>query len=184
MLIIYLFIIIILILWKIRLSKDNDYLSKEQCNSIKGIFILMIFLTHSMYYINASGYEYPGFDFLTPIITNYIGQLVVVMFLFYSGYGVASQIARKGDKYISQIPKHRILTTVINFDVAVCIFIVLNLLLSRPMSVSQILFSFIAWDSVGNSNWYIFVILICYCFTYIANKLSIRYVGGGFLFFV
>ena len=128
----------------------------------------MIFLTHSMQYISGSGYTFAGIDSITTIITNYLGQLVVVMFLFYSGYGVASQIRHRGNSYVKQMPKCRVMKTLLNFDIAVCFFIVLDILLTRPFSISQILLSFVAWDSVGNSNWYIFIILLCYIFTYVA----------------
>lgn len=177
MLILYLLFILLLTLWGIKFSRDNDYLSKEQCNSIKGIFILMIFLTHSMQYIRASGYSFPGIDALTPIITSYTGQLVVVMFLFYSGYGVALQIHNKGEQYVRQMPRHRILKTLLNFDIAVCVFILLALILSQPLSISKVLLSLVAWDSVGNSNWYIFIILLCYTFTYIASRISKYHLG-------
>ena len=33
-------------------------------------------------------------------------------------------------------------------------------------------FSMIAWDGVGNSNWYIFDILVCYAMTYVVAKLA------------
>lgn len=181
MLIIYLLFIFALLLWGVKFHREDEYLSKESCNSIKGFFILMICLTHSMQYIRASGYPFPGIDALTPTITSYIGQLVVVMFLFYSGYGVAVSIGSKGDTYIKQMPKRRILKTLANFDIAVCFFIVLALLLSRPLSINQVLLSFIAWDSVGNSNWYIFIILLCYIFTYLSGMISIRHLGGGLL---
>lgn len=177
MLLIYLLFILLLCLWRIRISTDGDYLSKERCNSIKGVFILMIFLTHSLQYIEASGYVLSGMDTITQTIISFTGQLVVVMFLFYSGYGVGVQVNKKGEQYVKQMPRRRVLNTLINFDVAVCFFIILDLLLSRPLSISQALLSFVAWDSVGNSNWYIFVILLCYIFTYFANIISSRYAG-------
>ena len=177
MLYIYIAFICLISLWGIRYTTEGDYLSKERCNSIKGIFILLIFLSHSLQYIKASGYVFSGIDNITQFILRFTGQLVVVMFLFYSGYGVALQVNRKGKQYIQQMPQHRILKTLLNFDIAVCFFILLALLLSRPLRIDQILLSFLAWDSVGNSNWYIFIILLCYIFTYFANRISSRYAG-------
>lgn len=177
MLYIYIVFICFISLWGIRFTTEGDYLSKERCNSIKGIFILLIFLTHSIQYIRASGYGFLGIDNITQVILKFTGQLVVVMFLFYSGYGVAVQIKRKGEQYVQQMPQHRILKTLLNFDIAVCFFILLALLLSRPLRIDQVLLSFLAWDSVGNSNWYIFIILLCYIFTYFANRVSSRYAG-------
>lgn len=101
-----------------------------------------------------------------------VRQLLVVMFLFYSGYGVTESIASKGKTYINAIPKKRILTTLLNFSVAVCVFIGLASALGKDLTVEQCLLSLIGWESVGNSNWYIFCILICYAATYIAFKAS------------
>lgn len=108
-------------------------------------------------------------------IDSMIGQLLVVMFLFYSGYGVMESIKKKGKNYVDKIPKHRVLSTLLNFDVAVLIFIILNLILGISKPIDKILFAFTGWTSVGNSNWYIFVIVVCYLLTYIvfsfkANK--------------
>lgn len=72
------------------------------------------------------------------------------------------------------MPRRRILKTLLNFDIAICFFILLNVVLSRPLSLSQVLLSFVAWDSVGNSNWYIFIIILCYILTYLANIISSR----------
>lgn len=175
MLYFYLIFIFLLCLWGIRFSADGDYLSRERCNSIKGICILLIFLSHSLQYIKVSGYVFSGIDNLTLIIQKFTGQLVVVMFLFYSGYGVALQVSRKGKQYVQQMPQHRILKTLLNFDIAVCFFISLAFLLSQPLRIDQVLLSFLAWDSIGNSNWYIFIILLCYIFSYFANRVSGNY---------
>ena len=43
-----------------------------------------------------------------------MGQLVVVMFLFYSGYGIGESYKKKGVNYVQQMPVHRILTTLLN----------------------------------------------------------------------
>lgn len=172
MLFLYIVFIFVLIIWGIKFEDNDDFISKERCNSIKGIFILLIVLTHSMQYINNSGYEYEGIDMFVPFFKNKMGQMVVVMFLFYSGYGVYLSIKKKGKAYVNQMPRRRLLTTLLNFDVAVLSFVVLNLFISKPMSISQVALSMIGWDSVGNSNWYIFDILVCYTATYIVAKLS------------
>ena len=174
MLILYLIFILILILWGIKFKDNDDYISKERCNSIKGIFILLIILTHSMQYIGKSGYEFEGIDRTVSMFRNVIGQMVVVMFLFYSGYGVSLSVKKKGNSYVKSIPRRRLLSTLLNFDVAVMAYVVLNLLISKPMTVSQVGLSLLAWDSVGNSNWYIFVILICYAASYLVAITPIK----------
>jgi hypothetical protein len=150
-----------------------DYIDRTQTNCIKGLFILVVFVRHINQYIAKSGYEYSGiFDRCFNLIDDHIGQLLVVMFLFYSGYGVMESIKHKGDTYIQAIPKHRFLSTLLNFDVAVLAFVILDLILSIDITSDKVLLSFIGWQSVGNSNWYIFVILLCYLAVYMSHKIT------------
>ena len=107
MLFLYIVFIFVLIIWGIKFEDNDDFISKERCNSIKGIFILLIVLTHSMQYINNSGYEYEGIDMFVPFFKNKMGQMVVVMFLFYSGYGVYLSIKKKGKAYVNQMPRRK-----------------------------------------------------------------------------
>lgn len=111
-----------------------------------------------------------------------MGQLVVAMFLFYSGYGVMKSLKEKGHQYLDTYPKNRLLMTLVHFDFAVACFIVLALMMGRELGLSQILLSLIAWDSVGNSNWYIFIILCCYLSFFLVFKaVRTRYLLGGCL---
>ncbi len=150
----------------------SDYMGIEQCNVIKGIFILMVFLAHCMGYIQRSGYVFnTPIDKLYPVIWSEFGQLIVVMFLVYSGYGIMEQYKSGGESYLVSYPKKRILSTLLNFDVAVILFILVDVLFHIELRASQVLLSFIAWDSVGNSNWYVFDILLCYASAYIGFRL-------------
>ena len=94
------------------------------------------------------------------------------MFLFYSGYGVGESFKKKGAAYVKKIPRHRILATLVNFDIAVGVFIIINLLLGVPITLRQSLLSFTGWEDVGNSNWYIFVILVCYTLTFMVLSVA------------
>lgn len=174
MVFLYLLFVLILILWRIKIKENDGYLSIERCNSIKGIFILLIVLTHSMGYFDSCGYEYAGLDRLVLLFRKGIGQLVVVMFLFYSGYGVSLSIKKKGEEYVDKMPRHRLLPTLLNFDIAVLAFVIMNLIMAKTMTTRQVVLSMIAWEDVGNSNWYIFVILLCYAITYGVAKLVRR----------
>lgn len=170
---VFYFLIVVLILWKIKTSPHpTNSLSMDYTNAIKGLFILLVFLSHSSGYIYKSKLDLDLLDRIFILINSKIGQLMVVMFLFYSGYGVMHSIIQKGDSYINSIPRKRVLTTSVNFAIAVSIFIILNLILRKEITVSQALLSLIGWDSVGNSNWYIFCIICCYGFTYIAFKVT------------
>lgn len=146
----------------------TDYLGYSQCEAIKGFFILMVFVSHFMQYVAQAGGN---------VVNFFIGQLMVAPFLFYSGYGVMESIKAKGAAYVLNMPKHRILTTLLNFDVAVIAFIILDVIIGYPLTIKQVMFSLVCWDSVGNSNWYIFVILCCYAMAYVSALLFKIFVG-------
>ena len=149
---------------------NPGYLDKKQTESIKGLFILLVFLRHSIADVMRAGYQSAGFlDSIGLRVDTEFGQLIVVMFLFYSGYGVMESFKNKGEKYARQFPRHRILTTLLNFDVAVVSFLFLNFIFGIRMSPRQLGLSFIGWESIGNSNWYIFVILFCYCCSWVGR---------------
>lgn len=146
---------------------NKDYLSKENTSCIKGIFILIVFYSHICTYMIVQ----PEKDGLMFLLKNLLGQLMVTMFLFYSGYGVFESIKKKKEKYINTIPKRRFLKTLINFDIAVLTFVIINLIIGVNLDLKRILLAFIGWTSVGNSNWYIFAILLLYLATYASFKI-------------
>lgn len=169
-------IILLLSLYGISFVKsgfNQDYLSKEQCNAIKGIFILIVFIRHIWPYLRNFGYDFsfPG-DSIFMWIDRWMGQLIVVAFLFYSGYGVMESIKNKGQHYIDDMPRKRIFNTLINYDVAVFAFLVIDLILGVSLDPITTLLAFTGWTSIGNSNWYIFVILVCYLCTWVGFKLG------------
>ena len=116
--IIFLIGIAILCLWKIRFSRKNffeDFLHRDQCDSIKGIFILFVFIRHALQYIMSSGYAFetlPDQVFLK--IDRELDQLIVIMFLFYSGFGIMESILKKKFDYIRNMPIRRILPTILS----------------------------------------------------------------------
>lgn len=166
--------ILILLLFGLKYKQNGihmDYIQRRQTDTIKGLFILMVFVGHCIVEIRNSGYGFIStIDRLGTRVHSEFGQLIVVMFLFYSGFGVMESIKTKGKEYIKQFPKHRLLTTLLNFDIAVAFFLLLNLALGKKMGFYRIGLSLIGWESLGNSNWYIFVILFCYLITWMGTK--------------
>lgn len=176
--ILFYFLLFILVIVRFRYNHKgfyDDYLSFDTTNVIKGVFISLVFLRHIIPYIVNSGYVFQEniwnnsflfFDF-------WIGQLIVVMFLFYSGYGVMESIKKKGTLYIDSIPRKRVLNTLINFDIAVVLFVVVALSLHKDYSLKEYLLSFTGWESIGNSNWYIFVIMLCYLTAFVCFRINV-----------
>ena len=85
--------------------------------------------------------------------------------------------------YVTNIPGKRFLVTLINFDIAVLLFLILQMLLGNTFSLSTISFSLIGWESVGNSNWYMFDIFAVYIMMFLAFYL-IRWMRKTIMYYV
>ena len=142
----------------------KEYLSMDSTNAVRGVFMVLIFLSHFMQY-----YSYTSeFDKLGGNVSRTLGQMIVVMFMFYSGYGIGESVKRKGTGYIKSFPKNRVLKTLLHFDVAILIYFILSLILELNYPADQVVLAFIGWTSIGNSNWYIFAVIILYIITWAA----------------
>ena len=178
--IVYFVLLVLLCLYRIKIKPDesgfqSDYMSIEKTTAIKGIFIVIVFFSHFKNYIDlnsvwtadAKFYEY----------FSLIGQRMVTPFLFFSGYGVMESISRKGMNYVHSIPRKRFLHVLTEFDIAIIIYTIVRVIMKTPFNngkmfdIKQFLLSLVGWDSVGNSNWYIFSILVAYAATFIAFEI-------------
>ncbi|MBQ1521822.1 MAG: acyltransferase family protein [Erysipelotrichaceae bacterium] len=161
---VYLILLAVISLIGTRLnnSGDNRYLDKEHSTSLKGIFVAIILLSHFNQYITI---EQNMFNYPYLLFFERIGQLMVTPFLFFSGYGVMLSIDKKKG-YLDSFLKNRVLKTLIQFDLAVALYYLMNLAMGIHYDVNPLLV-LIGWDSVGNSNWYIFVLLCLYVITYL-----------------
>lgn len=157
---------------RLRAKPTGEYLDMDHTQAIKGIFILLVFFSHFNPNVTFTHWA----DLTYNSIVGFFGQTMVTMFMFYSGYGVMESIKKKRLSYINTIPGKRILPTLIRFDCAVVIFAVISLLLGVRYTPLRYLISLTGWESVGNSNWYIFDIMMLYLLTFMAFKVA--YWGG------
>lgn len=141
-----------------------NYLNIESTVCIKGIFLLFVFGAHYLQYVKADGI----LDQPYLLVNGFLGQGIVVMFLFYSGYGVYESIKIRGWDYIKNMPQKRIWPTIYHFWIAVLIYLMTGTMIGKEYSLEKILLAFTGWVSVGNSNWYIFAVFWCYLFTWAA----------------
>ena len=170
--IIFLGLLALICLYKMKFSSfHEDYMGKDQTGAIKGIFAVIIFCSHIRGYVELDsnlldkGYVY---------ILGYLGQLMVTLFFFYSGYGVLKSYIAK-DNYSKNFAKNRILKTLLHFDIAVFCYLVLALILKSNYSWYEYLLSFTGWTTLGNSNWFIFVMLALYLITALSFILANRF---------
>lgn len=168
--ILYVVLIALLALQGMKLhlrSFNEDYLSRDDTDAVRGIFILLIFASHFCGYVDP--FTAP-LDLLYSKLQGALGQAVVTCFLFYSGYGVAFSIQRKGDSYVRSMPRKRILPTLLVYDCSVMLYLILQLWRGRTISLKQFLLALAAWQGIGNSAWYIFAIVGCYIITWLVLR--------------
>lgn len=84
-------------------------------------------------------------------------RLLPILFRLRCGDSISSQ-----GGYAKTMPKRRILVTMLNFDVAVLLFLALDFCLGIQYDLPTVALSFLAVTSVGNSNWYILVVVLLY----------------------
>ncbi len=141
-----------------------DYMARDRTVAIKGIFTILILFSHYAQYVELGGY----YDAAYLALREHLNQMVVSMFFFYSGYGMMEMIRKQGSRYIFSIPGKRFLNVLVHMDIAVCLFLVVNAMMGRIYGGKTILLSLIGWSSVGNSNWYIFAILVIYLLVFVS----------------
>ena len=166
--IIFYIILILLTFWGCKFSGKEfykeDFLSKDSTLPVKGIFTWLVFFSHLPNYIKYTS----AIDTYGRLVNTLLGQSIVAFILFCSGFGVFESFKKKGLSYARKMPKNRILKTLLHFDIAVLLFLIIQLLSGRPLSFLHIALSFTGWVSIGNSNWYIFVILALYLMTWLS----------------
>lgn len=158
--------LILIVSLKLRRDSYSEILNVTDTITINGIFTLLIFFSHCTQYWPLSSCV---LDEVYRHIQNIHNQWVVTTFLAFSGYGVMSQIIKhNGGEYLKSYPYKRLLKTFINFDIAVILYWIVSYFLGIRYDFFVIIGSLFGITSVGNSNWYIFAILVLYIFSYIS----------------
>lgn len=174
----------LIVLWRVRPVSDNSgYIGKESTTAIKGIFAIFILFGHTRQYL-ADGN--PGYATNSIIhsrviydyVLNLIGQLMVVMFFVYSGYGIMESFKKKKDSYLNGFLKKRVLKTLVHFDIAVAFFLIVALILGHDYSLQEYALCWTGWTSIGNSNWFVFDIIVLYLAVYACITITYK-MGGG-----
>lgn len=148
-------------------SFDEEYITPPPSNTlpIKGIFVILVFFSHFKTYIPLTN----KFDQPFVTVCNILGQLIVTMFLFYSGFGIMQSIKIK-QHYMKKFITHRFLPVYLNFAICIVLFIIGNVIINASYDLTTTLLSFTGWTSIGNSNWFMFVTFILYILVYISFR--------------
>lgn len=167
MLIIYLLILLIALVGVKRQTAPEDALSRSQTTAMKGIFVMLVFASHVSAYLDLSA----DTSCLTSSyvwLRSYLGQMIVVAFLFYSGYGIRCSIDRKGRNYVRSIPLKRILPTFLHCIPFVLLYFLVSVFIGKRYAWKTVIGAFFLWSDLGSSNWYMFAILFLYGASYIS----------------
>ena len=92
-------------------------------------------------------------------VDSMLGQLIVVSFLFYSGYGIMIPIIKEGSEYYLSIHTKRLFKVWYHFEIAIILFIFIVVTLGKDYNISKYMLAFTGWVSIGNSDWYVFAVL-------------------------
>lgn len=181
---ILLIFILFLIFYGCKVENNDDYLSLYQTTCVNGVFIMLVFFRHLAQYVTFSSL----LDMPMVLIDKFSGQLIVTMFLFNSGFGIMQSIKNKKN-YVDKIPKNRIFKIWFRFMICVCLYYIVNIILSNSISLSKFLLSLLCIESIGNSNWYILSMLVMWFLTFISfkffkNNFKINYVSLLILSFI
>ena len=95
---------------------------------------------------------------------------MVVMFLFYSGYGILESYKQKRE-YEQDFFKKRFCKTWLHFDIAILLYLVTGIVLGIKYDPINYVFCWIGWKAIGNSKWFVFDILALYMITFTTFKI-------------
>lgn len=141
----------------------NDYMKLDNTSSIKGIFVWLIIFCHKIKYgINK--------NYLFKKIVRNLGQKVVSMFLFYSGFGIYESIKTKGSIYVKTLP-YKAVIIFLKSQIIILMFLGTNIFIfKKKISLKIYFLSVIFKSSLGNSNWFAFTIIILYFYSYLSFR--------------
>lgn len=171
-LVIIVLIIFIFFAMKYGKRQGENYLSIENSNALKGIFVILVVLHHlsllvsivdgALIFSFATGY-------LFPLLTR-IGFLCVSIFFFLSGYGSYQQLCQKGEKYLDRYLVNKLVKIILPFIVVAAIYFGFDVLIYGLDKSLDILAGIVAGETIVSNGWYIIAILIIYFFFFVAFK--------------
>lgn len=149
---------------KVSVNTDDNisWINREQTQTVLGVFVLLILISHTSVNINTSSY-YQAFR-------AGIGQFVVVPFFFFSGFGIMHSIKTK-EGYIKRFIHNRAVPLWLNFSIITVIYVVVNILCHNKYTLTEYLLSFTGYFDIGNGGWFIFATFELYIILVIVWKI-------------
>lgn len=141
------------------LNETNDeYLSLQTCNCLRGIFAIVVVL-HHLAQRTESGFLLPYF--------NKVGVISVGVFFFFSGYGLQKQYLKNGEKYRKNFLIKRLPSVIIPYAFFNVLYWILYAVGGNIYSVKEIICDFLNGHTLVSFSWYIVVIVEFYLFFFL-----------------
>ena len=144
-------------------SYNKDYLSVQQTENLKGIFILLVLFHH----LNI----FAGVGDIYNFFSN-AGFIAVGGFLFISGYGLMYQFEHKGRAYVKSFPKRRLFVVLMPAVVMSVIYFLIKWKM-YGYSLSAMKDDFFRGSSVISNGWYVTAIIYFYMMFYISSMIAL-----------
>ena len=151
-------------------NEENTYLQKNSTLTIRGVFILLIVISSYVTAISTSSlnrFDVPMVNFVARF-----GEMMFVPFFFYSGYGIFKTYKTEGKEYARRIPLQQILRHFLSYFIAWGFFAVTALALESQYSVHQFILSGFALSTIGNTSWFVLVMLFLYFFAFVSFRIA------------
>lgn len=153
---------IMLFLLKIDIKRKNDYLSLEYTKYLKGILALVVVFCHIQY----------GRTTIPMLkVFNYVGDLAVSCFFFFSGYGLISQYLKNSEGYLKTFFRKRIVKILFTYMIFICIYLIYYFINGTFKNFDDIITFTKNGSLIVSHSWYIIDIIILYVTFYIVAKI-------------
>lgn len=164
--IIFILILVAIICSGLTVAKKGeffaDYMSPKNTSTINAIFSVLIFISHATNYIgnqNLTG----ALDEPYVSLKVFLHQLVVVTYLFFSGFGIMESIKKKGTAYVKAMPVNRLFKLWYHFAIVIVLYTIVRIgIMGVKYSLKDYLLAYTGYTTIGNSNWYLFVTFALY----------------------
>jgi len=157
---------------------DEDYLSKDTCNILRGFFAIVV-VFHHLAQRTSSGFLFRDF--------TQVGFLAVAAFFFFSGYGLQKQHILKSS-YSNGFLLKRLPQILIPYIIMTALYWVLRAVLGDVFSLADLFLTIFTDEGpIVSFSWYIISILIFYMGFYLLMKIFKKHhfgmILGGFLYY-
>ncbi len=150
-----------------HLDRQTDYLSKNNTNSIKGFFAVLVVLCHIWGRIaadvNTGNFVIANLGRLFSIM----GYISVSIFFFISGYGLMLQYKEKGREYVKKFPKRNLLSLYVINIILIVAYSLFYFCLENTFSLKIFIQSFLFGATIISNGWYLQAILLFYLAYYL-----------------